>query len=167
MMARRIGSDEMDAVKVCEEYVAAQLAHASRARAKDGLIVYAPHLVGDADDALFRQGDPQIPAGLADAFWDGQKKATKPFHGYYFRVLDGQGPNAPGGAHRFVVKDAMIGGFGLVAWPAEYEESGIQTFIVSQGGVVFEKDIPPAPGKGASAPPVTVFDPDPSWNVLD
>jgi hypothetical protein len=167
MLARRIGANELDAVQVCLDYVAAQREYASQARAKDGLLLYASHLSGDGPDDLFRKDDPGMPAGLADAFWQGQKKASKPFHGYYFQVLDGQGPYAPGGAHRYAIRDLMIGGFGLVVWPAEYGETGIETFIVNQGGVVFQKDIPPPSGKGAPPAPVTVFDPDPSWEPVD
>ena len=167
MLARRIGGNELDAIQVCENYASAQYQYASAARRKDGLIEYASQLVGDGPEALFHKGDAEMPQALSDAFWYGQKKASKPFHGYYFRVLDGQGPNAPGGAHRYTVKDLMIGGFGLVAWPAEYGESGIQTFIVGQDGAVFQKDIPPASAKGQPPPPVTVFDPDRSWEPVD
>jgi hypothetical protein len=167
MLARRIGDNELDAIQVCQNYASAQHQYASAARRKDGLIEYASHLVGDGPETLFRKGDAGMPPALADAFWDGQKKASKPFHGYYFRVLDGQGPDAPGGPHRYAVKDLMIGGFGLVAWPAEYGESGIQTFMVNQDGVVFEKDIPPASAKREPPPPVTVFNPDRSWEPVE
>ena len=110
--------------------------------------------------------EPLVPAGFAQAAWEGtQKGHAKPYHGYYFRVLDGQGAHAPGGAHTYVVKSKLIGGFGLVAWPAEYGATGIHTFIVNQDGVVYEKDIAPVPDKAAA--PITRFDPDDSWKPVD
>jgi len=102
-----------------------------------------------------------VPRGFAEGSVDG--KAAKPYHGYYFRVLTAQGPNASGGQHSYLAEGAMTGGFGLVAWPSEYGVSGIHTFIVNQDGVVYEKDL----GKRASAPPVTVYDPDPSWKRVE
>ncbi len=107
-----------------------------------------------------------IPAGFAHAAWEGARKGdARPYHGYYFRILTGQGPDAPGGAHNYMVKNKMMGGFGLVAWPAEYGVSGIHTFIVNQQGLVYEKDIPPVPGKPAV--PITRFDPDRSWEPVE
>jgi hypothetical protein len=111
------------------------------------------------------EGDPLIPESFAQAEWTGVAKGNaKPYHGYYFRVLDRQGPDAPGGTHSYVVKNKMIGGFGLVAWPAEYGVSGVHTFIVNQDGIIYEKDIPPVPGKPVA---VTNFDPDHSWQAVD
>jgi len=170
MRARRIGTHELDAIEVCHGYVEAQLKYASEDRDKDGMLEYAPHLMSTpgAHDGLYWEGanDPLVPAGLAQAAWDGAGKGpAKPYHGYYFRVLDGQGPHAPGGAHNYSVKNKLIGGFGLVAWPSEYGVTGIRTFIVNQSGMVYEKDIAPVPGK--SAPPITRFDPDDSWTPVD
>jgi hypothetical protein len=119
-------------------------------------------------DGLYWQGasEPLVPQGMALAAWDGGRKGNaKPYHGYYFRVLDGQGPNAPGGSHNYLVKDNLIGGFGLVAWPAEYGVTGIHTFIVNQDGEVYQKDIAPVPGKPPV--PITRFDPDSSWEPVD
>lgn len=98
--------------------------------------------------------------------WEGtQKGAAKPYHGYYFRILDGQGPDARGGAHNYLVKRKLIGGFGLVAWPAESGITGILTFIVNQDGIVYQNDIEPVPGK--SPAPITRFNPDKSWTPVD
>jgi hypothetical protein len=169
MQARRIGTNELDAIEICAGYVEAQRKYASEDHDKAGMLEYASHMVsaGNGRHALYSEGtsEPLVPRGLADATWDGQKKAIKPYHGYYFRILDGQGPNAPGGAHNYLAKGKLIGGFGLVAWPAQYAVTGINTFIVNQDGVVYQKDIQPAPG--AAAAPITRYDPDPSWKPVE
>src|SRR5487761_2430540 len=166
MKARRIGSNELDAIEICHGYVDAQLKYASEERNKDGMLEYAPRLMSTPgrQDGLYWEGasEPLVPKGLALAAWDGTRQGqAKPYHGYYFRVLEGQGPNAPSGAHNYFVKNKLIGGFGLVAWPSEYGVTGIHTFLVNQDGVVYEKDIEPVPGK--PAPPITRFDPDRTW----
>jgi Protein of unknown function (DUF2950) len=170
MRARRIGAGELDAIEICHGYVEAQLKYASVDRDEDGLLEYAPHLMSTPgrQDGLYWVGarEPLIPEGLARAAWDGAVKGqAKPYHGYYFRVLGGQGSNAPGGAHNYFVKDKLLGGFGLVAWPAEYGVTGIHTFIVNQEGVVYQKDIAPIPGKPLL--PITRFDPDHSWEPVE
>ena len=165
MRARRIGTDELDAIEICGGYVEAQMKYAAEDRSKDGLLQYATHLLSSPGkhDGLYWEGpDALIPKGLADAGWNGaQKGNAKPYHGYYVRVLDGQGPDASGGAHNYLVKNKLIGGFGLVAWPAEYGVTGIHTFIVNQNGVIYEKDIAPVPGKPFA--PIARFNPDSSW----
>ena len=167
--ARGIGADELDAIEICHGYVAAQLKYASEDRDKDGILEYAPRLMSTPGkhDGLYWEGtgEPLIPAGFAHAAWDGSAKEAKPYHGYYFRVLDGQGSHAWGGTHNYLLKDKLVGGFGLVAWPAEYEVTGIHTFIVNQGGVVYQKDIASVAGKPLS--PLTRFDPDPSWEPAE
>jgi len=169
MQARRIGENELDAIEICSGYVEAQRKYASEYHGKDGVLKYASHMMSapDGTDGLYRkdEAEPLVPPGLAEAAWDGQKRSTKPFHGYYFRILDGQGPHASGGAHNYVVKKKLMGGFGLVAWPAEYGVTGIQTFIVNQDGVIYQKDIAPQPG--VALPPITRYDPDPSWSPVD
>lgn len=169
MQARHIGADELDAIEICHGYVAAQMTFASEDRDRDGMLEYASNLMSTPgrQDGLYWTGasEPLIPAGFAHAGWDGlQKGGAKPYHGYYFRILEGQGPNAPGGAHNYLVKSKLIGGFGLVAWPAEYGVTGVHTFIVNQDGVVYEKDIAPVAGK--SPAPITRFDPDSSWGAV-
>ena len=170
MRARRIGSDALDAIEICHGYVDAQRKFASPDRARGGMIEYAPHLLSrtGVNDGLYRDGSDEqlIPAGFAHAERDGIRSAqAKPYHGYYFRVLDGQGPNAPGGAHSYLVKGKLIGGFALVAWPASYGVTGIHTFIVNQNGLVYQKDI--APASGRPYPPVAGFDPDHSWEPVE
>jgi len=170
MKARHIGANELYAIEICQGYVEAQLKYAAEDRDKDGMLQYAARLMSTPgkQDGLYWQGasEPLVPEGFAHAAWDGPRKGqAKPYHGYYFRVLEGQGSNAPGGSHNYFVKNKLIGGFGLVAWPAEYGVSGIHTFIVNQNGVVYEKDIEPVPGKPAL--PITRFDPDHSWHPVE
>jgi len=167
MRARHIGADELDAIEICYGYVEAQQKYASEGHGKDGMHEYAMHLMSSPgqQDGLYREGtnDPLVPKGFAEAEW-GSTQHAKPYHGYYFRVLEKQGSDAPGGVHIYVVKKKLIGGFGLVAWPAEYGVTGIHTFIVNQNGVVFLKDIAPVPGQAAVV--VTSFDPDHSWKQV-
>ena len=156
MEARRIGVHELDAIEICTGYVEAQREYASTDHGADGVLEYAAHMAGAV---------PLVPKGLADATSDGQKNALTPYHGYFFRILDGQGPHAPGGAHNFRVKNKLMGGFGLVAWPAQYGVTGILTFIVNQDGEIYQKDIAPLPG--GAAVPITRYDPDPTWKPVD
>lgn len=169
MDARRIGTHELDAIEICSGYVDAQRKYASEDRDKDGLLEYAPHMMatpGKRDGLYWDGADSLVPLGLAKATYDPANKSLKPYHGYYFRILDGQGAHAAGGAHTYMVKNELIGGFGLVAWPAQYGVTGIHTFIVNQDGVIYEKDIAPAPG-GTSASAITRYDPDPSWTPAE
>jgi Protein of unknown function (DUF2950) len=166
MRARRIGTDELDAIEICHGYVDAQLKYASEDRNKDGTLQYAARLMSTPGhhDGLFWPGEtePLIPEDLARAAWGGTTKGSaKPYHGYYFRVLQGQGSNAPEGEHNYLAKGKLIGGFGLVGWPAEYGVTGIHTFIVNQDGVVYQKDISPVPGKTQLT--ITRYGPDRSW----
>jgi hypothetical protein len=170
MRARRIGADEIDVIEICKGYVAAQQKYAAEDRNKDGMPAYAPRLMSTPGqhDGLYWEGssEPLVPVGLAQAAWDSaQKGEAKPYHGYYFRIVGEQGSNAPGGAHAYTVKGKMIGGFALVAWPAEYGVTGIHTFIVNHNGSVYEKDIEPTRGKAPA--PITRFDPDSSWVRVD
>jgi hypothetical protein len=169
MLARKVGADEMDVIEICKGYVEAQQKYAAEGRDKDGMLQYAPRLMSTTGqhDGLYWKGtsEPLVPEGLAQAAWDGQKTGAKPYHGYYFRVLLEQGSNAPGGAHAYTVGGKMIGGFALVAWPAEYGVTGIHTFIVNHNGAVYEKDIEPAGGKTPAS--VTRFDPDGSWTRVE
>jgi hypothetical protein len=166
MRARQIGANEIDIIEICQGYVAAQQKYASEDRDKGGMLVYARRLMSTPGqhDGLYWEGagEPLIPQGLAQAAGDGGRNtAAKPYHGYYFRILEEQGSNAPGGAHAYMAGGKLMGGFGLVAWPAEYGVTGIHTFIVNHNGVVYEKDIEAADGKAPA--PVTRFDPDDSW----
>ncbi len=159
LRARRIGANELDAIDICAGYVQAQRQFAEKSRDKHGMQEYAQRLMGSSD-ALYSEGGSAnlVPKPFAQS----QSGDTpKPYHGYYFRVLKAQGPNAPGGSHNYLVKDSMIGGFGLIAWPAQYGTSGVHTFIVNQDGIIYEKDL-----HGQSTQ-ITRYDPDKTWKPVD
>jgi hypothetical protein len=146
--AREIGSNELDAIQACAAYVSVQQTYAAKKRTAAGTQEYAENV-----------SSSQVPQELKNAAGD---HPTRPYHGYYFKALKAQGPNAPGGQHPYMVGKALIGGFALVAWPANYGVTGVHTFIVSQDGVVYEKD------RGARpVGPVISYDPDPSWKPVD
>jgi hypothetical protein len=104
---------------------------------------------------------------MAQASAEGYKagEGPAPYHGYYFRILKGQGPDAPGGALNYVVKDKMIGGFALIGWPAEYGNSGVMSFLVNHAGIVYQKDLGTRTESIASR--ITLFDPDQTWKKVD
>jgi Protein of unknown function (DUF2950) len=145
MKARRIGANELDVIEICAGVVAAQLN-------------YAEHNSAHLYSATLAALEPEVPRAFATA----TGSTAKAYHGYYFALLKSQGANSPGGSHSYVVKDTMMGGFAMVAWPAQYGVTGVNTFIVNQDGAVYEKDL------GAHAnPPVTAFNPDPSWRLVN
>jgi Protein of unknown function (DUF2950) len=148
VLRRRIGRNELDAIQVCHGYVEAQREYALTRH--DGAIVnqYAQRVIsspGKQDGLAWRTRDGKWagPVGeeIAGAIAEGYKDRYEPYHGYYFKILKGQGPAAPMGQMDFVVDSAMIGGFALVAAPAEYLVTGVNTFIVSHDGIVYEKDL--------------------------
>jgi DUF2950 family protein len=168
MRARRIGANELDTIEICAGYVDAQMEYAAQVRDKHGMLEYAQRIAGAQGqlDSLYggESAAPLVPKAFADAAVETGKGAEvkpKPYHGYYFRTLQAQGPNAEGGRHNYVVKDSMIGGFGLVAWPAHYGVSGVHTFIVNQDGIIYERDLG-NPTTSLSTT-VTSYDPDKSW----
>lgn len=145
--ARQVGANELEAIQACAAYVGVQMAYAAKKRSAAGTPEYAETVATSPVPKEFAEAAGQNP--------------TRPYHGYFFRVLREQGPNAPGGQHPYVLGKAMIGGFALVAWPATYGVSGVHTFIVNHEGVVYEKD------RGAHAAPVTSYDPDSTWTPVD
>ena len=171
ILARRVGRNELDAIEVCLGYVEAQREYAMERH--DGATVnqYAQRIIstpGRRDGLAWRNEDGTwsgpVSEGIAQAIADGHTSRTEPFNGYYYKVLTGQGPAAPLGAIDFVVQGAMIGGFALVAAPADYGVTGIQTFIVSHNGIVYEKDL------GEETLDVfqsmELFDPDSTWTPV-
>jgi hypothetical protein len=147
ILARRIGRNELNAMEVCRGYAEAQLEYAAAARDGDRVLKYAQKIAARRASRMgcMRRAFPislvsQAFAEAAAANPAGGKK-PEPYHGYYFRVLKSQGPDAAGGAFDYVVNGKMIGGFALVAWPAEYGVSGIGTLIINHEGVVYEKDL--------------------------
>ncbi|MGO9228153.1 MAG: DUF2950 domain-containing protein [Bryobacteraceae bacterium] len=167
VLARRIGRHELDAAEVCRGYVEAQMEYATLHHEGGGTMQYAQKIVSTPGkrDGLYseEERDSLVPKSFAAAaaamFAEGRKPV--PYHGYYFHILKAQGPDAEGGAADYAVNGQMIGGFALVAFPAEYGVSGIQTFIVNQRGVVSSKDL------GANtmtlARQMTAFNPDKTW----
>jgi hypothetical protein len=167
--ARRVGADELDAIEICAGYVEAQQAFAAERRSGAATMEYARNIVSSPGqkDGLYQPGaSPElVPEGFANAAMESTGRAAKPYHGYYFHVLREQGPNAPGGQHRYLAGKFMIGGFALVAWPAEYGVTGVHTFIVNQDGTVYEKDLGAQTSTAARA--LVRYDPDSSWTPVD
>jgi hypothetical protein len=170
ILARRVGSNELDAIAACKAYVEAQYDYATEDRNQNGIPEYARKLISSPDkrDGLFWPGSETPPTAFAEnvkrAQSEGYRKegdAPAPYHGYYFRILLAQGPGARGGALDYVQHGSMIGGFALVAWPVEHGVSGVKTFVVNQDGVIYEKDLGPSTSTTAAA--MTAFDPDTTW----
>ncbi len=148
ILYRRIGRNELDAIEACRNFVDAQHEYALEKHDGSSLNQYAQKIIstpGKQDGLAWRNPDGTsggpLGEGLADAIAEGYTKKSDPFHGYYFKVLKGQGPAAPLGKMDFVVEGVMIGGFALAAAPADYRVSGVMTFIVSHDGVVYQKDL--------------------------
>jgi hypothetical protein len=165
---RTIGANELNAIDICRGYVEAQRAYAETDWDKNGVFEYAKRIVSSegSRDGLYWPGeDSPVAAPFARAVAEGYKPGDtpKPYHGYLYKVLPRQGSDAPGRTQEYVVKGFMIGGFALVAWPAEYGVSGIMTFLVNHDGVVYEKDLGPQTSTLAKA--MTRFNPDRTWRV--
>jgi hypothetical protein len=174
MLARRIGENELAAIKVLLGIVDAQREYASADRNRDGVREYARRFASSSGkkDGLYwptSGGEPPSPLGplVVRAAGEGYAKgdSARPYHGYNFRPLLGQGKHAPGGSLDYIVQGHMIGGFASLAYPARYGSSGVMTFIVNHDGVVYQKDLGPDTVKLARA--ITRFDPDTSWTKLD
>ena len=175
VLNRRIGQNELDAAQVSLAYVDAQREYARKDRDGDGLVEYAQKFRSDAakKNGLYweaKAGEESSPLGpfAARAVKEGygQNKPDKPapYRGYYYRILTGQGKNAPGGAYSYLVKGNMIGGFALVAYPAEYGNSGIMSFIVNHDGKVFEKNLGKDTATVASS--MKEYNPDSTWKAV-
>lgn len=171
LLHRRIGANELDAIDICRGYVAAQHEYAFQPREGFEVNQYAQRILsspGKQDGLAWQNPDGSwggpIGEKIAQAIEQGYSPGAEPYHGYFFKILKGQGPAAPLGQMDYVVKGIMIGGFALVAAPAEYGETGVKTFIVSQDGVVFEKDF--GPGTLSEFTKMERFNPDKSWNPV-
>jgi hypothetical protein len=177
ILNRRIGRNELDVLESMRAYVDAQREYASKYRNGSEVLEYAQRLASTPGkkDGLYWSPDidgEESPLGpmVADAQTEGYKVESKgqsttraPFHGYYFKILTAQGSHAPGGKYNYIINGHMIAGFGLVAWPADYGNSGIMTFIVNQQGKVYQKDL----GERTAnlAPAMSEYDPGPGWTV--
>jgi hypothetical protein len=173
ILYRRIGHNELDTIQTCLAFVDAQNDYAAKDRG-EGIGVYAQRFVSEPGkkNGLYwptAQGEEESPLGelFAAASKLGYKtgEGHSPYHGYYYKILTRQGPAAVGGAADYVVNGKMIGGFALVAYPAEYRNSGVMTFIVNYAGTVFQKDLGHDTAKLAQA--MTSFNPDDNWKKVD
>jgi hypothetical protein len=168
LLDRRIGANERDAIAISRGYVEAQHEYALKKREGYDVNQYAQRIVatsGKQDGLAWQNPDGTwggpIGEKIARAIEQGYTDGTEPYHGYFFKILKGQGPAAPLGEMDFIVKGAMIGGFALVAAPAEYGLTGVQTFIVSHDGVVYQKDLGPKTLDAFAK--MDRFNPDSSW----
>ncbi len=173
---RRIGKNELNVIEVCRKYVEAQAEYAGQDHDGDQVLEYAQRIgsTPGKHDGLYWEtapdsGDAMSPFGPllseASAYIEARKKAKKPipYHGYYYKLLMRQGENPPGGKYNYVINGNMIGGFAMVVWPADYDSSGIMTFVVSHQGRVFEKDLGEKTSDVAGA--MESYNPDKTWRA--
>jgi Protein of unknown function (DUF2950) len=173
VLFRRIGANELDAIQVCRGFVEAQKEYAMLARDVTGVAQYAQKVIstpGKRDGLYWQNADGSaggpISEPIAKAVSEGYTPSpTMGYHGYYFKVLKGQGPAARLGEMDYVINGIMIGGFALIAVPAEYKVSGVKTFIVSYDGVVYQKDLGPDTLKIAEK--IDRYNPDKTWKETD
>jgi hypothetical protein len=176
VLNRRIGRNELSAIQVVQAYVDAQREYYLRNPQNDKLLHYAQKFVsaqGKRDGLYYatKSGERASPLGplllgaKAEGYARGEGGKPTPYHGYHYRILKAQGPDAPGGAYDYVVKGTMLGGHALIAWPANYGNSGVMTFVVNHDGVVYEKDL--GPDSAAAVGKITRFNPDKSWKQAE
>ena len=175
VIARRIGRNELAAIQICRTYVNAQHVYAQRGHDGQPAGIYARTLRSEngRENGLYwaaSRGQRRSPLGELVAYaategtqLDRDRSEPTPFHGYYFRILTAQGPAAPGGMKDYIVQNKMSGGFALVAWPAQYDATGVMTFIVNQEGVARQKDL--GPGTDEEVKKMTQYNPDASWEI--
>jgi hypothetical protein len=175
ILARRIGENELDTIDVCRAYVAAQREYAAKDRDGSGVLKFAQRILSTPGkmDGLYwpaAPGQEQSPFAnlFATAAAQGYQQTAghphEPYHGYHFRVLKRQGPAAPGGASDYVINGNMTAGFALVAFPVDYESSGIMTFIVNQDGKIYQKNL--GPNTVDLARHMTEYNPDSTWTLV-
>jgi hypothetical protein len=175
LIYRRVGANELGAIDVCRGFVSAQLEYASEGRDGDPAGIYALKLISDeglhnglywptVDDEPPSPAGPFVAAAAAEGYRRADGDARTPYHGYYYRLLYAQGPNANGGAREYFKDGLLTEGFALIAWPADYGSSGVMTFIVNQDGVVFQKDL--GEDTATVVESIQAFDPDSSWTAI-
>ncbi|SAK48119.1 hypothetical protein AWB83_00963 [Caballeronia ptereochthonis] len=167
VLDRRIGANELEAIKVLRTYVDAQREYSTQDRMGDGVLQYARRLGSlpgkrdglywAADESKGEEPSPFGPLIAASANYFEGRTPGDGYHGYYFRILTRQGKHAAGGAFNYIINGRMLAGFAMAAYPARYGASGVMTFVVNNNGVVYQKN------RGAAAKPLTAFDPDASW----
>ena len=177
ILNRRIGRNELNAIQVCLAYVDAQREYILKDRDEDKLLEYAQRFIsreGEKNGLYWeaKEGEERSPLGplIAKASvegYTGKRPIGKrnPYHGYYYKILKAQGKNAPGGEYDYMVKGKMIGGFALVAYPDEYGNSGVMTFVVNQDGVVYQSNLGKDTEKIATA--MKKFDPEETWKKVE
>ena len=172
ILDRRIGANELDAIAICRGYVEAQQEYALEVHDNSGINQYAQRIIsqpGKRDGLAWKNADGSWggPVGedIAKALEEGYTSKSKPYHGYYFKILKGQGPAAPLGEMNFLVEGVMIGGFALVAVPADYRVTGVETFIVSYEGIVYQKDL--GPDSLNIVKNMELYNPDKTWHRTD
>jgi len=172
ILMRRIGANELDAIEICRGFVEAQHEYAQEKHDDSQVNQYAQKIIstrGKHDGLAWQNanGTWAGPVGenVAKALAEGYSDKTQPYHGYFFKVLKGQGPAAPLGQMDFVVKGLMIGGFALAAAPAQYRITGVKTFIVGSNGIVYQKDLGPDTLKTFAS--LDRFNPDKTWKATD
>ena len=173
LLYRRIGANELDAIQISNGYVDAQEEYALQPREGYEVNQYAQRILstpGKQDGLAWQNADGTWGVGpigenIAKAIAQGYSTKEEPYHGYFFKILKGQGPDAPLGEMDYVIKGAMLGGFALVAAPAEYRVTGVKTFIVSNDGVVYEKDL--GPNTIDSFKKMELFNPDKTWSPVE
>ncbi len=168
---RRIGGDEMDAIDVCRGFVEAEHNYAAENRTANNIPIYAQKIIstpGQRDGLYWASTgeEDESPMGeiVARALAEGYTSKREPFHGYYFRVLTGQGPRAEGGEKSYIDNGVMTNGFALIAWPSNYGSTGIMTFVVSKTGIVYQKDLGRKTDEIAKT--YTAYNPDETWNPV-
>ncbi|PWT91719.1 MAG: DUF2950 domain-containing protein [Blastocatellia bacterium] len=171
ILIRRIGRNELDAIKICRGYVEAQNEYALTKHGNSTVNQYAQKIIstpGTQDGLAWKNADGTwdgpIGENVANAVERGYSNKSEPYHGYFFKILKGQGPDAPLGQLDYLVHGAMIGGFALIAAPAEYRKTGVMTFMVSQDGVVYQKDL--GPNTLELAKKIDRFNPDKTWQPV-
>jgi Protein of unknown function (DUF2950) len=173
MTNRRVGYNELSAIEACKAYVAAQNEYFKLDRDGNGLREYAGKIISTpgTHDGLYWPPENQADISPLDGFAEDANLAGRsgekpePYDGYYFRVLTAQGPAAPGGAFFYLINGHMIAGHAMVAWPAAYGDSGVETFICGDNGVVFQKDL--GPNTAALGASMAQYNPDASWKVVE
>jgi Protein of unknown function (DUF2950) len=163
MRIRRIGRNELAAIQVALAYTDAQEEYHARDRDGDGVVQYAMRSLSSPGkhDGLYWASSPgEEESPLGPAFADARQ--GEPYHGYRYKILTAQGAAAPGGARNYIKKGRMTDGYGLIAWPAKYNDTGVMSFLVNQDGIVYQKNL--GPGTDAAASAITTYNPDSSWS---
>ncbi|MFS8113840.1 DUF2950 family protein [Rhizobium jaguaris] len=170
ILNRRIGENELQTIQTMHDYVLAQHVYASEPRNGDGIHEYAQVLISDKGkrNGLYwpaeSEDDASPASDLIESAAFGKALKGEGYFGYRYRILKGQGPNVFGGRHSYVVNGHMTDGFALIAWPVKYRETGVQTFIISDQSVIYERDLGEDTTKIAES--IKEFNPDHNWSIV-